>query len=447
MADTSGVHTKVDPVTKQPVPGYAQAGDMVATTRADGTVGYGILPGGNNGMVSTARNVVNGGGAQQLSGGGGGGLIDTAAGQQPGATETVDYSVTGDKAEWTDPGGWNADDVNASFVTADIKQGPRDITDPERVAWQMGQLADENGKFMQSATNRAIGKAAGRGLVNSSIAIGAGQRAAIDASLPIAQQDAKTYSESGMSAQEAMQKAKLDTASAMNAFSSQKALNQQNIAGNIALGEQEAANAMAQLTTKLRIDRQMEAEALANGDKRLADELANRIKTTQMEIDATKALNYTTLPKRDANGEVVKDANGNIVMEDQHIDSYFKQQGINFDTTKLTAQTRAELGTTVSNLTNTYQEQLNNIQRDTSLKGEGVRQAIANNLTSNFKASLNTVAAIYQLDVAWVNDQFAAGTQQNNSANAFPGSQADLDAKAAEEAAAAAARTVGGGEG
>lgn len=329
------------------------------------------------------------------------GLIQRAAAANPKTTGTAPaptnpalgllnntYGGTASATDvnWTDPGGWGADDVDAEFSAAGILQGPRDITDPERVAWQLNQLLDENGQYMQSARDYALEGANARGLLNSSIAVGASQRAAIDAGLPIAQQDAQTYATSGLSAQEAGQQAALDAANAQNQFNAQRALNQQNISGNIALGEQESAAAMSQLLTRLNNERAMQAEALRNGDQRLAAELENRLQTTQMEIDARRQLDYMVDP---ATGQEV------------HTEVYLRQMGIDFDTSKLTVQTRAEFGSQVSSITSTYVEQLNNLLRDSSLKGTGVRESRVAALQTNVVNQLNSLAAIYQLDDRW----------------------------------------------
>lgn len=66
---------------------------------------------------------------------------------------------------------------------------PANATVQERVKGIVG----EDSALMQQAAQRAKQEMAGRGLVNSSIAIGAGQQAVIAQALPIAQQDAQTY--------------------------------------------------------------------------------------------------------------------------------------------------------------------------------------------------------------------------------------------------------------
>ena len=66
--------------------------------------------------------------------------------------------------------------------------------DPEgTVAGQLESLLDSDSAYMTNAKRRADEKAASLGLLGSSMAVGASERAAIESALPIAQQDAKTY--------------------------------------------------------------------------------------------------------------------------------------------------------------------------------------------------------------------------------------------------------------
>ena len=61
------------------------------------------------------------------------------------------------------------------------------------VSGQMTGLLNQNSPYMQAATAGAMRTANQRGLLNSSIAAGEGQKAAIESSMPIAQQDAGFY--------------------------------------------------------------------------------------------------------------------------------------------------------------------------------------------------------------------------------------------------------------
>jgi len=74
------------------------------------------------------------------------------------------------------------------------EHAPTTITPGEKstVSGQMGNLLDENSRYLQLARTNAMQGMNARGLVNSSIAVGSSQDAAIRAALPIAQQDAGT---------------------------------------------------------------------------------------------------------------------------------------------------------------------------------------------------------------------------------------------------------------
>lgn len=62
------------------------------------------------------------------------------------------------------------------------------------VANQLSGLLGSNSPYMEQARLSGMNTAASRGLLNSSMAAGSAQQAAIQAGLPIAQQDASTYS-------------------------------------------------------------------------------------------------------------------------------------------------------------------------------------------------------------------------------------------------------------
>lgn len=74
-----------------------------------------------------------------------------------------------------------------------LGRGEDYMTPESTVAEQLNKLLESDSKYMQTAERRAQEKAASLGLLGSSMAVGASQRAAIESALPIAQQDASTY--------------------------------------------------------------------------------------------------------------------------------------------------------------------------------------------------------------------------------------------------------------
>lgn len=69
----------------------------------------------------------------------------------------------------------------------------RTVTDNELTSKQLERLLDENGRYIQTARLGAREQAAASGMLMSSVAAGAAQRAAIEAGAPIAGADANVY--------------------------------------------------------------------------------------------------------------------------------------------------------------------------------------------------------------------------------------------------------------
>lgn len=69
----------------------------------------------------------------------------------------------------------------------------RDVQDNELVKNQLNSLIASDSQYIRQAEDRARAEASSRGMMLSSMAAGAGRRAAIDSALPIASQDATTY--------------------------------------------------------------------------------------------------------------------------------------------------------------------------------------------------------------------------------------------------------------
>lgn len=129
--------------------------------------------------------------------------------QQPVPAQTQQKTPPAQTAET--PLGFGVKKENWSGLIGKVQQPEavmRPITENETVAGQMDKLLADNSKYLQSARASGMALANNRGLVNSSLAAGAAEKAAIDAAAPIAAQDASTYAASGLSAQNANQETK-----------------------------------------------------------------------------------------------------------------------------------------------------------------------------------------------------------------------------------------------
>jgi len=177
------------------------------------------------------------------------------------------------------------------------------------VAGQLNDLLHADSKYMQSAKANAMVQANSRGLINSSMAVGAGQKAAIDSALPIAQQDATINANAGQLAQQGNQdinltgyNSLLGSAQAKENAGYRKEENEQNIQANKDLKTMDAENNAAlrkqadDATYKLEMDRlakTMEFD-LTKLDRGTQDRMVESFGTlSQQRLDTIKGINMT----------------------------------------------------------------------------------------------------------------------------------------------------------
>lgn len=87
--------------------------------------------------------------------------------------------------------------IPGTSVTADGTPAVRRVDPGETVQGQLSGIMAADSPFLQQARGRAAQVANDRGLLNSSIAAQAGESAAYDAALPVANADAQTYKSAG----------------------------------------------------------------------------------------------------------------------------------------------------------------------------------------------------------------------------------------------------------
>lgn len=122
-----------------------------------------------------------------------------------------------------DPKDYQVETTNAGVTNWNVDKN-------QTVQGLIGGIISQDSPLMQQAATSAKQAAAGRGLGNSSIAIGAGQDAVYHAAMPIATTDAQTYASAAKFNADAANAASMFNAAAKNNASSQNALNALNAA-------------------------------------------------------------------------------------------------------------------------------------------------------------------------------------------------------------------------
>lgn len=118
------------------------------------------------------------------------------AGSYKAAIPTAAPDVVAERSQATNATsqGYQATDANAAL------RDPAslwNVDDRATVQGQVRNIVDAGGPLMQRAETKALQGANRRGLANSTMAVTAGQTALYDAAMPMAQQDANTFAQSG----------------------------------------------------------------------------------------------------------------------------------------------------------------------------------------------------------------------------------------------------------
>jgi len=126
------------------------------------------------------------------------GVIEDGVGALAGLQGATSESLGGAEKGEIDYGGVDATKLKEE---AALDESNKYVSPESTVSGQLQGLLDADSAYMKTAERRAKEQAASLGLLGSSMAVGASQRAAIESALPIAQQDAKTFATAALEEQ------------------------------------------------------------------------------------------------------------------------------------------------------------------------------------------------------------------------------------------------------
>lgn len=95
----------------------------------------------------------------------------------------------------------NVQKPQVQYTANQVQADERQVDAKSTVAGQMTGLLDKNSDYMKRAETKGLQLANSRGLLNTDFAVSAAHGAAMDAALPIAQQDAQTYNNQSLTNQ------------------------------------------------------------------------------------------------------------------------------------------------------------------------------------------------------------------------------------------------------
>lgn len=276
----------------------------------------------------------------------------------------------------------------------------------DTVGGQITTLLDQSNPYITRARDRANIVSNERGLINSSIAAGAGEAAAIDAALPIATHDANTYNQNrltnlGYVNQAGSQNAQLETQT--NQFNA----TQQNT-GDLEVYRQGAGLVGRQMEIDSAAKLQEGQQAFTAKENAAQREFTAGQNTAQREFEAAQAA-----AKRDWDEMMANTAFNNQLTLQEKQQAWTEAQNLAqraFDAAQRQLDRDLQLAldkarssqtgqAAVSNALINYQSQAATILADPNMTPEVKQQQLAK-LSEVMKSSLSAIAKIYGVDVS-----------------------------------------------
>ena len=322
-----------------------------------------------------------------------------------------------------------------------------EVYDPEpkgTVAGQIPGILASGSPYMQAADLKGKQYVSSRGLINSSMGAEASQKAAIEAALPIAQQDANTFAtagmkgfegevagalskqsiagQSGISLQESRQRAGLSTQEAAQ----RAGLSTQEAAQRASLSTQEAAQQKKLTELQGLIQRDLSAQEAAQRLGLSAQEAGQVQKLAAYQADVQRGLSTQEAAQRAGlSTQEAAQAIALTVRQAGLISGLSEQEAAQemaikqFQEAATTSRQEAELtvnerisamdlssgevkavGSAVTLLGQTLSEQIGRVQVDPALSADA-KTTIVNQLIDTYRANVDSVASIYGVPITW----------------------------------------------
>lgn len=287
-----------------------------------------------------------------------------------------------------------------------------DVNQNQTVAGQLSGILSSNSPLLQQAQARALQAMNSRGLLNSSMAVGAGESALYDAALPIAQADASTYANSGRyNADVANNMSQFNanannTASQFNAGATQQASRDNAAASN---------NLQSQL---LQTQAQMDMANTEAKNKALSQDSQQNLQAQLSNQDAAKAIGMQQYDA--AVKTAMQNADSQNKLQLQQLDAVTRTQIEQIDAQyKNQMQTNQSMAQAYSAMLDSFTKIMQDKDMDANSK-----QAAINQMGALYKNNMDTLAAIgglnLQTTLDFSNMGYGAVTGNTQAGNQTP---------------------------
>ena len=243
---------------------------------------------------------------------------------------------------------------------------------------KMTGLLSKSSPYTKLAQTGAKKQAASRGMLNSSIAAGAGEEAAIRSALPIATADAN----------------------AENQFGLQKMVGDQSLSNISAQGTQ-----TRQTQTLVGAQQQELQELRGQQQKGLLTQEGEQ-KLTQLGVQNDAAIELQRLQGQQQEGLLTQEGQQRLDQLSQqnefsmHIQTMQNDFNASLQQMQLTSDEVKAIGSSTTLLGQTLSERVAVIQADSNLSGDA-KTEIVQQLTDMYTAQLDSIASIYGVPISW----------------------------------------------
>ncbi len=354
----------------------------------------------------------------------------TAAGPTPATQANGDYgyNVQPGIAQPAMSQGYQSRNAIASDAKATGYQASQwNVTPQQQVEDRLNRILGTDSPLMQQAGTQAAQAANGRGLLNSSMAVTAGQDAMIRSALPIAQQDAQTNASAGQFNAGASNSAKAFSAGAMNQAELQDAqLNTQtqqlnaseaNKAGAFTASEaNKASSTNAQIGTQASLANAAEANkagALAAGARNTAN-LALYDASSKKEIAQLNASTQEKLANLDSATRM--SIQNNVSDTQQRLANLDSATRMSIATAESYNKQLLQTNATAASMQNQFVQIMANIQNSTTMD-EPAKIKAMNTQLGIYKKGLATVGAIAGYNLGQAFDGLAFTEAEDSTKN------------------------------
>lgn len=268
----------------------------------------------------------------------------------------------------------------------------------ESAASQMTAITNAQNPYMEAAKARGLGQANARGLMNSSIAVGAAEAEAAKAALPLALQDASTGAARNLEDQR---------------FREQQALGEQTFGYDEYKADQDLRNRAALAAQGFGYDETLQGRDIGSREKISGNQLASAERISGNELSARRDISANELASRlqiSTNDNDTRMALGNL-------DASTRVGLANIDTDRATTITSMNIGagnrsqaiSAAVQIQSNYTNMVNSITANPDIPADA-RNKYLTNASALMDSNLTLVEQLYNVDLTWTsaNVQVAA---------------------------------------